>query len=164
MALWLCTLVYFNLQITNLWLYGTPTPWTGTKGYCSPLYLLNQKESTRNSAWLSNWGYTEVFSHQCERPNVLWDQSGKEPKIGSSPRVVEKWMWWRCEEETNSGESNGSFRLMFWTDPNSFFVDWVADFWCYFDISFIINIFTILASKMEVALPHKLLTTQFQML
>ena len=77
-----------------LLIYGSMAPpplGLAQKGQCSPLYLLNKKESTRNSAWLSNWGYTEVVSHQCERPNVLWDQSGKEPKIGSSPLLcVEK--------------------------------------------------------------------------
>ena len=54
------------------------------KGQCSPLYLLNQKESTRNIAWLSNWGYAEVVPHQCS----VRDQMFSEIRLGKSRKLA----------------------------------------------------------------------------
>ena len=135
----------------RLLFYGSMAPpplGLAQKGQCSPLYLLNQKESTRNIAWLSNWGYAEVVPHQCSvRDQMLFEIKVAKSRKLAPPHYVLKSKSDKNWEKKNSGESNGSLRLMFCTDPNSFFVDWVADFWCYFDISFIINIFTNISLK-----------------
>ena len=102
---------------------------------CSPLYLLNQKENIRNSSWLPKLvvhrsGFSPVWETKCSLrsewqraenwllPTMCWKVKG------------EKWKWWNCGKiKPNSGESNGSFRLMAWTPIPS--VDWAADFWCW---------------------------------
>ena len=102
---------------------------------CSPLYLLNQKENIRNSSWppklgVHRSGFSPVWETKCSLrsewqraenwllPTMCWKVKG------------EKWKWWNCGKiKPNSGESNGSFRLMAWTPIPS--VDWAADFWCW---------------------------------
>ena len=102
---------------------------------CNPLYLLNPKENIRNSSWLPKLvvhrsGFSPVWETKCSLrsewqraenwllPTMCWKVKG------------EKWKWWNCGKiKPNSGESNGSFRLMAWTPIPS--VDWAADFWCW---------------------------------